>query len=67
VDRIINIAAQESVELIALAGHGRRSLSIIFYGGVAAGLLHRVDRPLLIIRSRKSELRENEFEGERNQ
>ena len=46
VEGIINMAAQEGVDLIALASHGR--------GGVAAGLLHRVDRPLLIIRSRET-------------
>jgi nucleotide-binding universal stress UspA family protein len=38
-----------------LASHGRGGLSKVFYGSVAAGLLHRVDRPLLIIRSRNAE------------
>ena len=55
VEGIINIAAQEGVDLIALASHGRGGLARVFYGSVAAGLLHRVDRPLLIIRSRKTE------------
>jgi len=55
VEGIISIAAQKGVDLIALASHGRGGLSRVFYGSVAAGLLHRVDRPLLIIRSRKSE------------
>ena len=55
VESIINMAAQEGVDLIALASHGRGGLSRVFYGSVAAGLLHRVDRPLLIIRSRKTE------------
>ena len=55
VDKIIGMAAQEGVDLIALASHGRSGLSRVFYGSVAAGLLHRVDRPLLIIRSRNSE------------
>ena len=55
VEGIINIAAQEGVNLIALASHGRGGLSRVFYGSVAAGLLHRVDRPLLIIRSRETE------------
>ncbi|MGD1975192.1 MAG: universal stress protein [Desulfobacterales bacterium] len=55
VEGIINLAAQEGVDLIALASHGRGGLSRVFYGSVAAGLLHRVDRPLLIIRSRESE------------
>ena len=55
VEGIINLAAQEGVDLIALASHGRGGLSRVFYGSVAAGLLHRVDRPLLIIRSRETE------------
>ena len=55
VEGIINIAAQEGVDLIALASHGRGGLARVFYGSVAAGLLHRVDRPLLIIRSRNTE------------
>jgi nucleotide-binding universal stress UspA family protein len=55
VEGIINLAAQEGVDLIAMASHGRGGLSRVFYGSVAAGLLHRVDRPLLIIRSRKAE------------
>ena len=55
VEGIISIALQEGVDLIALASHGRGGLSRVFYGSVAAGLLHRVDRPLLIIRSRETE------------
>jgi nucleotide-binding universal stress UspA family protein len=55
VEGIISMAAKEGVDLIALASHGRGGLSRVFYGSVAAGLLHRVDRPLLIIRSRESE------------
>ncbi len=52
VEGIIRLAAQEGADLIALASHGRGGLSRVFYGSVAAGLLHRVDRPLFIIRSR---------------
>jgi nucleotide-binding universal stress UspA family protein len=55
VEKIVSLAAQEGADLIALASHGRGGLSRVFYGSVAAGLLHRVDRPLLIIRSRKTE------------
>ena len=55
VEGIINMAAQKDVDLIALASHGRGGLARVFYGSVAAGLLNRVDRPLLIIRSRKTE------------
>lgn len=52
VEEIINIAEHEGVDLIAMASHGRTGLSQVFYGSVAAGILHRIDRPLLLIRSR---------------
>jgi nucleotide-binding universal stress UspA family protein len=51
VTSIINIASQENVDLIALASHGRSGLARVYYGSVAAGILQRVDRPLLLIRS----------------
>jgi len=51
VEAIINTAEREGVDLIAIASHGRSSLPQVFYGSVAAGVLHRVDRPLLLIRS----------------
>ena len=51
VTSIINIASQEDVDLIALASHGRSGLARVYYGSVAAGILQRVDRPLLLIRS----------------
>ncbi len=51
VETIINVAEDEAVDLIAMASHGRTGLSRVFYGSVAAGILHRVDRPLLLIRS----------------
>ena len=51
VDGIINIAETQGADLIALTSHGRSGLSRVFYGSIAAGLLHRADRPLLLIRS----------------
>jgi len=51
VEGIIKVAEKEGVDLIALASHGRSGLSRVFYGSVAAGVLHRIDRPLLLIRS----------------
>ena len=48
---ILEIAEAEDVDLIAMASHGRTGLSRVFYGSVAAGVLHRIDRPLLLIRS----------------
>jgi nucleotide-binding universal stress UspA family protein len=52
VDTIVNVAEREDADLIAVASHGRSGLSQVFYGSVAAGVLRRIDRPLLIIRSR---------------
>ena len=52
VDAIINAAEREEADLIALASHGRTGLSKVFYGSVAAGVLNRIERPLLLIRSR---------------
>ena len=51
VEAIINTAERENADLIAIASHGRGGISRVFYGSVAAGVLHRVDRPLLLIRS----------------
>ena len=52
---IIKLAAQQAVDLIAMASHGREGLARVFYGSVAAGVLQNVDRPLLIIRSQSLE------------
>lgn len=53
VEEIISTAERESADLIAIASHGRGGVARSFYGSVAAALLHRIDRPLLLIRSRK--------------
>ncbi|MGD8262810.1 MAG: universal stress protein [Desulfobacterales bacterium] len=44
-------AERENTDLMAFAGHGQNGLYRVFYGSVAAGVLHRIDRPLLLIRS----------------
>ena len=51
VQSILNTAETEGVDLIAIASHGRSGLARAFYGSVASGVLNRIDRPLLIIRS----------------
>lgn len=51
VETIARVAQREKVDLIAMASHGRSGLARVFYGSVTAGLLQRVDRPLLLIRS----------------
>lgn len=48
---INEVAAREACDLIAMASHGRTGLTRVFYGSVAAGVLHRADRPLLLIRA----------------
>jgi nucleotide-binding universal stress UspA family protein len=52
VDAVCETAETEKADLIAMASHGRTGAGRVFYGSVAAGVLHRIDRPLLIIRSR---------------
>ena len=53
VEAILNAAERESADIIAIASHGRGGLSRVFYGSVAAGILQRTNRPLLLIRSRQ--------------
>ena len=53
VEEIITTAERESADLVAIASHGRGGLSRAFYGSVSAALLQRIDRPLLLVRSRK--------------
>ena len=53
IETICKVAEQENVDLIAMASHGRTGAARVFYGSVASGVLHRIDRPLLIIRSRR--------------
>jgi nucleotide-binding universal stress UspA family protein len=50
---IIDAAEQKNVGLVAMASHGHGGLLRTFYGSVAAGVLQRIDRPLLLIRSRR--------------
>ncbi|MFN2184755.1 MAG: universal stress protein [Anaerolineae bacterium] len=52
VEAIIAASGRHEADLIALASHGRSGLAQVFYGSVAAGVLQRVDRPLLLVRSR---------------
>ncbi|MGB5985918.1 MAG: universal stress protein [Desulfobacterales bacterium] len=51
VEGIIETANSENADLVAMASHGRTGLSRVFYGSVAAGVLNRIDRPLLLIRT----------------
>lgn len=51
VNTILSIADREGVDLISMSSHGRTGLAQVFYGSVAAGVLHKVDRPLLLVRA----------------
>lgn len=51
VNTIINVANQEDVDLIAMASHGRTGLPSAFFGSVAAGVLNKVERPILLVRA----------------
>jgi nucleotide-binding universal stress UspA family protein len=52
VETIISVAQRVNADLIAIASHGRSGLSRVFYGSVAAGIMQKIDRPILIIRAR---------------
>lgn len=52
---IIDVAAREDADLIAMASHGRGGLARVVYGSVAAGILQQVDRPLLLVRAQGHE------------
>jgi nucleotide-binding universal stress UspA family protein len=53
VQSIIKTAEKENVDLIAMASHGRSGWTRTFYGSVSAGVLQKIDRPILMIRSRR--------------
>lgn len=48
---IVDTAKQESVDLVAMASHGYGGMERAFYGSVAVGVLNKIDRPMLLIRS----------------
>jgi nucleotide-binding universal stress UspA family protein len=52
VQSIIKTAEKVNSDLIAMASHGRSGWARTFYGSVAAGVLQKIDRPILMIRSR---------------
>jgi len=55
VGAIIDAAGKDNVDLIAMTSHGGGALSRVFYGSFASGVLNQVDRPLLLIGTRKAE------------
>lgn len=57
VGEIIEVAEARSVDLLIIASHGRTGLQRVFFGSVAAGVLSRIEKPLLVIRSSGGESR----------
>ena len=51
VKRILDTAEADDVDLIAMSSHGRSGLGHVLYGSTAMGVLHRAQRPLLLIRA----------------
>ena len=48
---ILDVADEKDAGLIAMASHGRSGIGRVFYGSVAAGVLHSAERPLLLVRA----------------
>jgi nucleotide-binding universal stress UspA family protein len=48
---ILQVAEEENADLVAMASHGRSGMPGVYYGSVAAAILQRIDRPLLIVRT----------------
>jgi len=55
VKSILTAAEEMEVDIILMASHGLSGLPRTFYGSVTAGVLQKIDRPLLIIRTRRIE------------
>jgi nucleotide-binding universal stress UspA family protein len=53
VTTIVTVAKEEKADLLAMASHGRTGAACVFYGCVASGVLHRIEIPVLIVRSPK--------------
>lgn len=51
VTSILNVAEREGCDLIAMASHGHSGLQQVLHGSVAAGVLHRADKPLMLVRA----------------
>lgn len=51
VQGIAHAAAAHNADLVAMTSHGRTGLASVFFGSTAAGVLHRVESPILLVRS----------------
>ena len=55
VKEILTTAERINADILAMASHGHGAAARTFYGSVAVGVLSQIDRPLLLIRSRRVE------------
>jgi len=53
VKEILGTGEKINADIVAMASHGQGGAPRTFYGSVAAGVLSNIDRPLLLIRSRR--------------
>lgn len=56
-ESILNAAADEDADLIAMSTHGRSGISRWILGSVADKVLHATHRPLLLVRTREADER----------
>ena len=49
-EQIVTFAEEQAVDLVAMATHGRTGLQHLVLGSVAADVLRRLTRPLLLVR-----------------
>ncbi len=54
-DTILAVAADEKVELIAMASHGYTGIARFLHGSVASEVLHRTKVPLLVLHAEDEE------------
>jgi nucleotide-binding universal stress UspA family protein len=55
VKSLLSVAEDMDVDIVLMASHGIGGLHRTFYGSVTASALQKIDRPLLIIRTRRLE------------
>ncbi len=53
VKSILTAAEEMDADIVLMASHGLGGLFRTFYGSVTSGVLQKIDRPLLIIRTRR--------------
>ena len=52
---IADAAAEAGADLVAMSSHGIGGSTRQFYGSTTAGVLQKIDRPLLVVRNRRAE------------